>query len=184
MINSRWIGYIEWYFTFNLSYDVGCEVFQMNELICYCFNFTESDIKADILKNRKSTILEKIKAEKRADTCDCTAKNPKGRWCLGDVHRVVNVILQEGDIKPTIDIFRIDTWQTYPQSRLPTINGLLSIGLPDRGATKWIFTSECWQYFSRSGLGKKKAGKKNRYSIFVSILFLSKILHGLQLYHF
>jgi len=51
----------------------------MNDLICYCFIYTESDIKADILKNKKSTILERINAQKKADACECTAKNPKGR---------------------------------------------------------------------------------------------------------
>ena len=50
----------------------------MSDLICYCFTYTESDIKADILKNKKSTILERIKAEKKADTCECNSKNPKG----------------------------------------------------------------------------------------------------------
>lgn len=50
----------------------------MNDLICYCFTYTESDIKSDIITNKKSTILERIKAEKKANACECKTKNPKG----------------------------------------------------------------------------------------------------------
>ena len=47
--------------------------------ICYCFNYTESDIETDILENRKSTIEERIKAEKKAGACECDTKNPSGK---------------------------------------------------------------------------------------------------------
>lgn len=51
----------------------------MANLICYCFNFTDDDIELDIDNNGKSTILEKILAEKRLGNCQCAVKNPKGR---------------------------------------------------------------------------------------------------------
>ncbi len=51
----------------------------MEKLICYCFNYTESNVEADILKNKKSTIEERIKAEKKAGACECTIKNPTGK---------------------------------------------------------------------------------------------------------
>ena len=47
--------------------------------ICYFFNYTESDIETDILENRKSTIKEHIKAEKKAGACECVTKNPSGK---------------------------------------------------------------------------------------------------------
>ena len=72
--------------------------------ICYCFNYTESDIEIDILENGKSTIEERIKAEKKAGSCECTTKNPSGKWCLGDVHRVVNKIYKKEGITPPINI--------------------------------------------------------------------------------
>lgn len=51
----------------------------MTNLICYCFEYTEADIKEDILKNNgKSTLMERIKAEKKAGNCQCKTKNPKG----------------------------------------------------------------------------------------------------------
>lgn len=51
----------------------------MNDLVCYCFGFTEEDIKADLLENGKSEILEKIIKEKQLGGCQCSIKNPKGR---------------------------------------------------------------------------------------------------------
>jgi len=49
----------------------------MDELICYCFDYKVSDIKADYKKHGKSLILEKISNEKKHDGCDCANKNPK-----------------------------------------------------------------------------------------------------------
>ena len=51
----------------------------MNELVCHCFEFTEEDIKKDLLENGKSMILEKIVKEKQLGGCQCSIKNPKGR---------------------------------------------------------------------------------------------------------
>ncbi len=52
----------------------------MAKLICYCWNYTDEDIIKDVLEhNGKSTILERIKAEKKAGRCQCEVKNPSGR---------------------------------------------------------------------------------------------------------
>ena len=61
----------------------------MDKLICYCFNYTKGDILDDLHKNGMSTIMERIKTEKKKGACQCKTKNPKGVWCLGDVRRVV-----------------------------------------------------------------------------------------------
>ncbi len=75
----------------------------MNDtLICYCFGYTEDDIRNDYLKNGKSLIRERIAAEKKDGNCKCAETNPNGRWCLADVNQVVNVI--SGD-KKTLDNF-------------------------------------------------------------------------------
>jgi len=50
----------------------------MDKLICYCFKYTKEDIETDIIRHRKSTIEERIKAEKKAGGCQCVTKNPKG----------------------------------------------------------------------------------------------------------
>jgi len=51
----------------------------MNDLICYCFNYTVADIELDLRRNGRSTILDRILSEKKAGGCDCALKNPKGR---------------------------------------------------------------------------------------------------------
>ena len=51
----------------------------MGKLICYCFDYTDRDIELDLLHNGKSTIMEKILAEKQIGGCQCATKNPQGR---------------------------------------------------------------------------------------------------------
>ena len=51
----------------------------MVELICYCFGHTAADIERDIEVHKKSTILDRIMAEKRGGGCQCAVKHPKGR---------------------------------------------------------------------------------------------------------
>jgi hypothetical protein len=51
----------------------------IDDLICYCFEYTRDDIEQDYIKNGRSLIMEKIAAEKKTGGCDCAIKNPKGR---------------------------------------------------------------------------------------------------------
>ena len=52
----------------------------MSNLICYCFKYTESDIRKDVYENKgQSLILEKIAFEKKRGTCQCSVKNPSGK---------------------------------------------------------------------------------------------------------
>lgn len=52
---------------------------QIDNLVCYCFGYTKDDIEQDLIRNRRSVIMEKITEEKKANGCDCANKNPKGR---------------------------------------------------------------------------------------------------------
>ena len=51
---------------------------RMDALICFCFNYTRNDILGDLETNGNSTIMERIKAEKKKGACQCKTKNPKG----------------------------------------------------------------------------------------------------------
>jgi len=51
----------------------------MEDLICYCLNYTIADIELDVKKNGRSTIEETIASEKKSGSCQCETKNPKGR---------------------------------------------------------------------------------------------------------
>lgn len=59
------------------------------DLVCYCFRYTKYDIEQDLMKNGRSQIMEEIMREKKTGGCDCANLNPRGRWCLPDVRRVV-----------------------------------------------------------------------------------------------
>jgi hypothetical protein len=50
-----------------------------DERVCYCFQYTGKDIEDDFLKHGRSSVLEKILAEKKTGGCQCAEKNPKGR---------------------------------------------------------------------------------------------------------
>ena len=48
--------------------------------VCYCFNYTDDDIVADVRANGgRSRIEERITAEKQRGTCDCEHRNPAGQ---------------------------------------------------------------------------------------------------------
>ncbi|WP_041277851.1 bacterioferritin-associated ferredoxin [Desulfotalea psychrophila] len=49
------------------------------ELVCYCFKYSEEDVRADIARHGRSTLLEKIKEAKGQGDCNCAEKNPLGR---------------------------------------------------------------------------------------------------------
>ncbi|MFQ6757120.1 MAG: BFD-like (2Fe-2S) protein [Deltaproteobacteria bacterium] len=51
----------------------------MPRLICYCFGYTEEDLRQDVVKNGRSLIMERIVAEKKNGCCRCAEKNPAGR---------------------------------------------------------------------------------------------------------
>ncbi len=51
----------------------------MDDLICYCFEYSRTDIENDYLNNGRSLIMERISSEKRFGNCQCAVKNPKGK---------------------------------------------------------------------------------------------------------
>jgi hypothetical protein len=51
----------------------------MNDPVCYCFGYTAEDIRKDLEENGRSTIMEKIMAEKKLGRCNCANTNPAGR---------------------------------------------------------------------------------------------------------
>ena len=57
--------------------------------VCYCFGFTQEDVRSEVAKTRKSTILERIKGEVQAGRCACEVKNPSGKCCLGAITRII-----------------------------------------------------------------------------------------------
>ena len=54
-------------------------IFHNDDLVCFCFEYTRTDIEQDYLQNGQSLIMAKILAEKKASGCDCAKNHPKGR---------------------------------------------------------------------------------------------------------
>lgn len=51
----------------------------MSVTICYCFNYTDEDIIADVETHGRSLILKRIMTGKKAGECECAVKNLSGR---------------------------------------------------------------------------------------------------------
>ena len=53
-------------------------IFNDEDLVCYCFEYTKKDIENDFNEKGRSLIYDKIVFEKRAGGCNCASKNPSG----------------------------------------------------------------------------------------------------------
>ena len=51
----------------------------MSRLICYCFGYTEDDLRRDVLEHGRSLIMERIVSAKKDGQCQCAEKTPAGR---------------------------------------------------------------------------------------------------------
>lgn len=63
--------------------------------VCYCFGFTPAMIRDELAVTGKSTVIERIAAEMKADFCACEIRNPQGSCCLGNVKAAVKVAFAE-----------------------------------------------------------------------------------------
>jgi Zinc binding domain len=63
--------------------------------VCYCFNYTVTDIKAEIQTKGYSTAQRMITQEVKAGRCACEVKNPAGACCLGDITRAVQAVMAQ-----------------------------------------------------------------------------------------
>ena len=61
--------------------------------VCYCFNYTVASIRAEIQTKGHSIAQAMITREVKAGRCACEVKNPAGTCCLGDIVRVVQVMM-------------------------------------------------------------------------------------------
>lgn len=50
----------------------------MKDFICYCFEYTESDIKREVFRNKgRSPLMERIIEARKKGNCQCDIKHPK-----------------------------------------------------------------------------------------------------------
>jgi hypothetical protein len=63
--------------------------------LCYCFGFSNEDVRDEIRTQGRTTILQRIKSLVKDGMCACEERNPSGTCCLGDVARVIECLMQE-----------------------------------------------------------------------------------------
>ena len=57
-------------------------------MVCYCFLYRRSDLEREIVTVGEAQISARIATEIKTGNCACEVRNPTGRCCLGDVHKV------------------------------------------------------------------------------------------------
>ena len=63
--------------------------------LCYCFGFSEQDVRREIEATGQTTIPQRIAALTKERLCACAERNPSGACCLGEVARTVKRLLKE-----------------------------------------------------------------------------------------
>ena len=79
----------------DLRIRVGLKEKAASSLLCYCFGFTEQDVRKEIETEGHTTIPERISALIKQRMCACEERNPLGTCCLGEVTRVVKRLIAE-----------------------------------------------------------------------------------------
>lgn len=62
--------------------------------ICYCFGFTEGNLRREIVIKGVTTIPTQITQLIKEKLCACEIRNPSGTCCLGEVNRTVQRIFK------------------------------------------------------------------------------------------
>jgi copper chaperone CopZ len=60
--------------------------------LCYCFDWTTSDLEGELRLTGATTIPERVKEKVRQGFCRCETMNPLGTCCLGDVNRAAKEV--------------------------------------------------------------------------------------------
>lgn len=64
--------------------------------ICYCFGFTEGDIRREIRESGETRVLAQITQWTKEKLCACKIRNPSGACCLGEVSNTVQRLSVKG----------------------------------------------------------------------------------------
>lgn len=65
--------------------------------LCYCFGFTEGDIRKELTHNGKTKIPAQIGQFIKEKICACEIRNPSGACCLGEVNKTAQQLLAKGE---------------------------------------------------------------------------------------
>ena len=65
--------------------------------LCYCFGFTEGDVRREIMQMGETTIPSQIGQLIKEKICACEIRNPSGACCLGEVNKTAQQLLVKGE---------------------------------------------------------------------------------------
>lgn len=68
--------------------------------VCYCYQHTPGSIRAEVAARGETDVVAWVTAGTKAGTCACDIRNPQGSCCLGNVGKVVKLILAENQPVP------------------------------------------------------------------------------------
>ncbi|MCA1593364.1 MAG: hypothetical protein LC754_12095 [Acidobacteria bacterium] len=70
--------------------------------ICYCFGFSEGDVRRELACHGAITIPQQISRLTKAAMCACEVRNPSGACCLGLVNKIVKQLADEHKTTPVL----------------------------------------------------------------------------------
>ena len=79
----------------DLREPVGAKLIGDTRPICYCFGFTEGDVRKQINQTGHTTIATTISSLIKEGMCACEIRNPSGRCCLGDLTQLIKKLTTE-----------------------------------------------------------------------------------------
>lgn len=61
--------------------------------LCYCFGFTEGNVRREIVLKGETTIPTQVMQFIKEKLCACEIRNPSGACCLGEINRAKKQLL-------------------------------------------------------------------------------------------
>ncbi|GAB4418204.1 MAG: hypothetical protein OHK0056_27520 [Bacteriovoracaceae bacterium] len=58
-------------------------------MLCYCFQFSEDDLKNALNENREAEFIVEINSRIRSQGCDCENLNPTGKCCIPSIKKII-----------------------------------------------------------------------------------------------
>lgn len=97
-------------------YSVSGEVFRVDDVrelvtikasgdarpLCYCFGFTEGDVRQEIDQKGESSVPKQVSQFIKEKLCICEIRNPAGACCLGEINKTVKRLGEQGNVSAKV----------------------------------------------------------------------------------
>jgi hypothetical protein len=69
-------------------------------LVCYCYEYTPNSIRAEVAVRSETDVVTQVTVGTKAGACACDIRNPQGICCLGNIGKVVKLMMAETNLVP------------------------------------------------------------------------------------